>query len=204
MAVQNKSTFLIWCSLWIIITWSLKTFSKRRKRKKSHASPRCLSLKDLLDLASVVSWVCIFWCRFCPWNTFLWGHPQCCDWKPCQICYHLLNRKCFDPCSVNSGDILRTSFLIGFKRQIKNMADLDRRVASIVFIVALVGTLVSAIVFSSKLLVIIFLAIQIPAYIWYCASYIPFARTCIKSCLKKCFSKSKDTLDGWSWCSKNQ
>ena len=76
------------------------------------------------------------------------------------------------------------------------MADLDRRVASIVFIVALVGTLVSAIVFSSKLLVILFLAIQIPAYIWYCASYIPFARSCIKSCLKKCFSKSKDTLEG--------
>ena len=70
-----------------------------------------------------------------------------------------------------------------------------RRVASIVFIGALIGTLVSALVFGSKLLVLLFLMIQIPAYLWYCASYIPFAQDCIKSCLKKCFNDSKSELD---------
>ena len=38
---------------------------------------------------------------------------------------------------------------------------------------------------------IIFLAIQIPSYIWYCATYIPFARDCIKACLRGCLKKIK-------------
>jgi hypothetical protein len=84
---------------------------------------------------------------------------------------------------------LRTGFLIGFKRQIKNMADTDRRVASILFLGALLGTVLSALVFQNAILVIIFLVIQIPAYIWYCASYIPFARACIRSCFSSCFKK---------------
>jgi len=47
----------------------------------------------------------------------------------------------------------------------------------------LTGTLFFALVLHSKLLVLLCLMVQIPAYIWYCASYIPFARDCIKSCL---------------------
>jgi hypothetical protein len=72
----------------------------------------------------------------------------------------------------------------------KNMVDKDRRVTSIIFLVGLLGTLFSAIVLGSKLLVILFLIIQIPAYIWYCASYIPFARDCLKSCFKSCLKKA--------------
>ena len=64
------------------------------------------------------------------------------------------------------------------------MVDADRRICSIIFLSALVGTLFSALVIGSKLLVLLCLMVQIPAYIWYCASYIPFARDCIKSCLK--------------------
>lgn len=75
------------------------------------------------------------------------------------------------------------------------MSDDNRRIASIIFLGALAGTLVSAIVFSSKLLVMLFLVIQIPAYIWYCASYIPFARDCIRSCLGKCFKSSVKKLE---------
>jgi hypothetical protein len=86
--------------------------------------------------------------------------------------------------------VCRTGFLIGFKRQIKNMGDKERRVTSIVFGVGLLGTLFSAIVIGSKILVILFLVVQIPAYIWYCASYIPFARNCIKSCLSSCLKKA--------------
>lgn len=64
------------------------------------------------------------------------------------------------------------------------MVDQDRRITTIIFVGALTGTLISALVFKSKILVLLFLLVQIPAYIWYCASYIPFARDCIKSCLK--------------------
>ena len=52
------------------------------------------------------------------------------------------------------------------------------------FVGALIGTVVSAVVFESRLLVLVFLMVQIPAYIWYVASYIPFARDCIKNCLR--------------------
>lgn len=51
---------------------------------------------------------------------------------------------------------------------------------------------------------IFFLIIQIPAYIWYCASYIPFARGCIKSCLNKCFKKSVAGVTEESWFINNQ
>lgn len=85
----------------------------------------------------------------------------------------------------------RTGFLIGFKRQIKNMTDKERRLTSAIFIGALLGTLFSAIILQSAIMVIICLVIQIPAYIWYCATYIPFARDCIKACLRGCFNKIK-------------
>jgi hypothetical protein len=49
---------------------------------------------------------------------------------------------------------------------------------------ALLGTLVSAMLFDSRLLVFLCLMVQIPAYIWYCASYFPFAQDCIRSCLR--------------------
>jgi len=79
--------------------------------------------------------------------------------------------------------LFRTGFLLGFKRQFQNMVDPERRICSLIFVSALCGTLVSALVFNSKLLVLLCLVFQIPSYIWYCASYIPFARDCIKSCL---------------------
>lgn len=64
------------------------------------------------------------------------------------------------------------------------MIDEKRRTTSIIFGSALLGTLVSAILFDSRLLVFVCLVVQIPSYIWYCASYFPFAQDCIKSCLR--------------------
>jgi hypothetical protein len=64
------------------------------------------------------------------------------------------------------------------------MKDKDRRVSAIIFLVSLIMIFVSAFTFKSKLLVLIFLIIQFCAYTWYAASYIPFARDCIKNCLK--------------------
>ena len=73
--------------------------------------------------------------------------------------------------------------MIGFKKQIENMADPERRYTSIIFVGALIGTMVSSLFFHSKLLVLLFLIIQIPAFIWYTATYIPFAREFLISCL---------------------
>jgi hypothetical protein len=64
------------------------------------------------------------------------------------------------------------------------MVDEKRRMTSIVFGCALMGTLISAIIFDSRLLVFCCLVVQIPSYIWYCASYFPFAQDCIRSCLR--------------------
>jgi hypothetical protein len=69
------------------------------------------------------------------------------------------------------------------------MGDPDRRITSIIFIVTLLGTLFFALVVPFTPLVFLCLAVQIPAYIWYCASYIPFARDCLKSCLTACCKK---------------
>lgn len=64
------------------------------------------------------------------------------------------------------------------------MVDEKRKMTSIIFGSALLGTLISALLFDSRLLVLACLLVQIPAYIWYCASYFPFAQDCIKSCLR--------------------
>ena len=74
--------------------------------------------------------------------------------------------------------------MIGFQRQFKSMVDEKRKLTTIVFVSALFGTLISAILFDSRILVFLCLIVQIPSYIWYCASYFPFAQDCIKSCLK--------------------
>jgi hypothetical protein len=77
-----------------------------------------------------------------------------------------------------------TGFLMGFQAQLQRMLDEDRRLCSLVFLGALVATFVSAIFFHSALLVLLCLFVQIPAYIWYVASYIPYGRTCLKNCFE--------------------
>ncbi|KAI8049571.1 Got1/Sft2-like family-domain-containing protein [Syncephalis plumigaleata] len=69
-----------------------------------------------------------------------------------------------------------TGFLIGPMRQLKTMFAKVRVVATIIYIVALVGTLLVAIVLKSVILTIIMCIIQFCALFWYCASYIPYAR----------------------------
>ncbi len=51
---------------------------------------------------------------------------------------------------------------------------------------SMIGVLVSALVLKVALLVLIFLILEVGAYVWYVASYIPFARDCIKKAFKKC------------------
>jgi hypothetical protein len=76
-----------------------------------------------------------------------------------------------------------TGFLMGFRAQVKRMLDEERRVSSLVFLGALAATFISALVIKSALLVMVCLVLQVTAYVWYVASYIPFGRSCIKNCL---------------------
>ena len=81
--------------------------------------------------------------------------------------------------------INRTGFLVGFSKQFQNMIDKTRLFSSLVFLGALIMTLVSALWIESGWLVLIFLIIQFLAYVWYVASYIPFARDLLKGCFSR-------------------
>lgn len=80
-----------------------------------------------------------------------------------------------------------TMFLMGPKRQCQTMWKPVRAAATAVYLIALVATVVVA--FSSKkaLPVIILLVIQFCAGVWYSASYIPYARKMIMSCMSSTF-----------------
>eukprot|EP01102_Stenamoeba_stenopodia_P014379 TRINITY_DN4764_c0_g1_i1.p1 TRINITY_DN4764_c0_g1~~TRINITY_DN4764_c0_g1_i1.p1 ORF type:complete len:189 (-),score=39.61 TRINITY_DN4764_c0_g1_i1:140-706(-) len=74
-------------------------------------------------------------------------------------------------------------FLVGPKDQIKSMTHPKRIIATIVYIGALVLTLVFALALDSIGAALIMVIIQILALLWYIASYIPYARTAIKTLL---------------------
>lgn len=84
--------------------------------------------------------------------------------------------------------LFSTAFLVGPWQQVKNMFHKKRVVATIVYLAALVATLVVAIKTGSTIGVLCLIAIQFCALVWYTASYIPFARDALKKMLTSCFS----------------
>ena len=79
--------------------------------------------------------------------------------------------------------LVSTSFLVGPKTQLKNMMAPVRLGATVVYLSSIVVTLVSAIVFRLTVLTLLAMIIQFCALLWYCASYIPFGRHCLRSCI---------------------
>eukprot|EP00164_Ancoracysta_twista_P002596 GFYU01003452.1.p1 GENE.GFYU01003452.1~~GFYU01003452.1.p1 ORF type:complete len:161 (+),score=37.34 GFYU01003452.1:142-624(+) len=77
-----------------------------------------------------------------------------------------------------------TAFIIGPMRQLKNMFSKTRLIASIVYLVTMIATLVCAFQGVSPILIIFLILIQLCALAWYVASYIPYARQMITSCCK--------------------
>lgn len=80
--------------------------------------------------------------------------------------------------------LVSTVFLMGPMNQLKKMFDPTRLITTIVFLVSIVMTLISALVIKIGVLVLIFVIIQFLALIWYTLSYIPFARQAITSCCR--------------------
>ncbi|KAL4444072.1 hypothetical protein ABPG75_011809 [Micractinium tetrahymenae] len=72
-----------------------------------------------------------------------------------------------------------TLFLVGPFKQIKRMFDGKRWVATSLYLGSLVCTLVAAIVFHSVILCLLCIIVQFCAFIWYAASYVPFAQAFI-------------------------
>lgn len=79
-----------------------------------------------------------------------------------------------------------TTFLVGPRKQIKYMFDKTRIFATIIYLVCLGATLWAGITKQHIVLVIALLVLQFCALVWYTASYIPYARQAIQSCLCSC------------------
>ena len=77
--------------------------------------------------------------------------------------------------------ILSTGFLVGPRRQMKYACAPTRIWAFVIYILAIVGTLVSALQFKKKLVTLLFVIVQFAAGIWYTASYVPYGREMLKS-----------------------
>jgi len=84
--------------------------------------------------------------------------------------------------------ICSTGFLVGPLRQLKMMLSPTRIIASIIYVLALALTLVAAFVLESKFLVLVAVIVQFCAIVWYCLSYIPFARQIAKTMFNSCTS----------------
>jgi hypothetical protein len=61
------------------------------------------------------------------------------------------------------------------------MFESSRRLASIAYLLAIVGTLYGALVLQRRLLTLLLVLVQIASALWYGASYIPFAQTCLRT-----------------------
>ena len=88
----------------------------------------------------------------------------------------------------NIVSICSTFFLMGPVAQIKRMFSSSRWLATCLMLFFLVLTIVSAVVWDSGLLVLIFCILQFLAMVWYSLSYIPYARDAIKKCVDGCIS----------------
>lgn len=75
-------------------------------------------------------------------------------------------------------------FLAGPVKQVKKMFEETRWIATSVYLLMMIMTLVAAFAIKSPALVIVCCIFQYLAMIWYGLSYIPYARTVIKNCVK--------------------
>ena len=80
--------------------------------------------------------------------------------------------------------IYTVAFIVGPARQLKGMTAPTRWLAALVYLGAIAGTLVSALVLDSGILVIVFIIVQFCAEVWYVLSYIPYGRRLCTTCLQ--------------------
>ena len=85
-----------------------------------------------------------------------------------------------------------TFFLMGPKKQCENMMKPQRKCTSLVLFLSMTACLFMAFAGISKLIILIAIAIQFMALIWYVLSYIPGAQKLCSGCLKSTIIGKQD------------
>lgn len=70
-------------------------------------------------------------------------------------------------------------FLMGPWKQIKTMFDGKRAISTVIYLAAIMLTLVSAWTLQSVVLCMVLIVVQFAAFLWYCLSYVPFAQAMV-------------------------
>ena len=73
-----------------------------------------------------------------------------------------------------------SSFVVGPQKQIRDMMSPERRTASLIYVVSLIGTLSCVFVLKVQLLSFAFVVVQFTALTWYMLSYVPYGQQCLK------------------------
>ena len=81
---------------------------------------------------------------------------------------------------------LITLFLMGPLKQIKKMFEETRWIATLVMLLLMALTLISALWWHKKGMCLLFCILQFLAMTWYSISYVQYARTAIIGCFKSC------------------
>lgn len=92
--------------------------------------------------------------------------------------------------------IMSTGFLVGPKTQCKYACKPVRVWAFVIFLGALFCTLLSALYFKKALLTLLFLVVQICAGLWYTASYVPYGRQMLTSCVNSLLGRAQTAVTG--------
>mmetsp|Transcript_18552 Transcript_18552/g.25715 ORF Transcript_18552/g.25715 Transcript_18552/m.25715 type:complete len:168 (+) Transcript_18552:268-771(+) len=82
--------------------------------------------------------------------------------------------------------LFSTAFLVGPYQQLENMFTVHRLAATCIYLFSLVMTLVVVIGLGNAALALICIFIQSLALVWYCLSYIPYARNIVKKTVGAC------------------
>lgn len=82
-----------------------------------------------------------------------------------------------------------TLFLAGPVRQVKSMFNEGRWIASSVYLITMVLTILAAVLVESGILVILCCLVQYGAMWWYFLSYVPFARDAVKGAIASVFNR---------------
>ena len=90
--------------------------------------------------------------------------------------------------------LLGTFFIVGPKKQCKNMTEKDRLFTTIIFLAAMGMTLFSVFFWKYWLPTLIFVIIQFIAYVYYILSYIPFGKKMCSMCCKKLCCSSEESI----------
>ena len=91
--------------------------------------------------------------------------------------------------------IFGTFFLVGPKQQFHNMVHPYRRKAFFIFLSSIVLTFICLYILHSRLLTVITVIVQLGAYVWYIASYIPYGQECLGYITRRLFGSNSNNTE---------